>query len=492
MAGVGIQLKKIYSKQTLTTNLIGFGYSLILTIAPMLFVIAAMTGMQAILEVSKTGYAMRELYAGTVLYIFIFSLLGASPFNSVISRYIADVIYNEKYADIRPCYYTGMVLHILVCSLFVIPFCIHEHLVGKVDIWYVFAGYCGFMALLCVFYGMLFLSICKVYGKITLFFLVGMSVTLLSSFILHRVFHWEVTFSMLVALDIGFIIIALFEHSIICHYFEENSGNYTGVLSYFVKYWKLMVANFMYTLGLYVHNFVFWIWGKPTVVAKSFVSMGSYDMATFVALLINISSSIIFISRIEMHFSKHYKAYSEAVIGGRGVEIWSRKSRMFRQLSEELLNLVRIQFIISVILYFITVIILPQVGMGGMVMRIYPCLAVGYFVLFLMYAEIIFEYYFNDTTGAMLNAIVFMVVTVLGSCISVHLSEIWYGLGFVIGAVTGFCFGYFRLRWLEKNLDFHIFCDGTLLESGKGEKPSNLIFDRYHDVYPQKEEEEGN
>ena len=35
-------------------------------------------------------------------------------------------------------------------------------------------------------------------------------------------------------------------------------------------------------------------------------------------------------------------------------------------------------------------IFLSRLGFGGMTMRIYPCLAAGYFILFLMYAEIIF------------------------------------------------------------------------------------------------------
>ena len=118
----------------------------------------------------------RELFSCTVLYIFIFALLTASPFNSVLSKYMSDVIYEETYADIMACYYVGLFLNILLSSLVGIPFCIHEYLVGKVDIIYVFTGYCGYVALALVFYSMLYLSICKDYQKISLFFLMGMAV----------------------------------------------------------------------------------------------------------------------------------------------------------------------------------------------------------------------------------------------------------------------------------------------------------------------------
>ena len=89
------------------------------------------------------------------------------------------------------------------------------------------------------------------------------------------------------------------------------------------------------------------------------------------------------------------------------MDIELTQKRMFRQLAEELMNLTRIQFIISLVLFFICIIFLPQFGFGGLIMRIYPCLAAGYFIMFLLYAEIIFLYYFNDLTGSVLTSIVF-------------------------------------------------------------------------------------
>ena len=394
MAGIGVKLNKIYGKNTLTTNLVGMGYSTVITIAPMVLVIASIMVMQLMLEISKTGYAQRELFACTVLYIFIFSLLTASPFNSVLSRYMSDVIYEETYDDILPCFYVGLVMNITVSCMAGIPFCVREYIVaGNVPLHFVFAGYCGYIGLVLVFYGMLYLSICKDYKKISFFFLLGMALAVLMSYVFVALFHFEKTFAMLSALDIGFLLIASLEIAVIRSYFRENSGEYKRVLHYFRKYWKLVVTNFIYTLGLYIHNFVFWTTDLRMVVANTFVSVTSYDMATYLAMFTSITTSVIFISRVEMHFHERYKAYSEAVIGGREMDIELAKSRMFRQLAEELMNLVRIQFIVSVILFFVCTLLLPRFGFGGMVLKIYPCLAAGYFILFILYAAIIFLYY---------------------------------------------------------------------------------------------------
>ena len=126
------------------------------------------------------------------------------------------------------------------------------------------------------------------------------------------------------------------------------------------------------------------------VVVKSFVCMTAYDMASCLAMFTNISASVIFISRVEMHFHERYKAYSEAVIGGRGMDIENSKRRMFKQLSDELMNLARLQFIVSVIIYFLSVVFLPRLGFGGKIMQIYPCLAAGYFILFGYYLLVLF------------------------------------------------------------------------------------------------------
>lgn len=491
MAGIGVKLNKIYSKNTITTNIVGFGYSAIITVAPMILVIGAVILMQLLLGFSKLDYFSREVYACTVLYIFVFGLLTTSPFNAVLSRYLSDVIYEEQYDDILPCYYVGLILNTILSALLGIPFVIWEISVGKIDLIFIFAGFCGFMALVILFYSMLFLSICKDYARISLYFLFGMTLTVILALILAKLVGLDTPLSMLLGLDAGFALTATLEMARVRSYFRVNSGNYRGVFHYLRKYWRLVLTNFFYTLGLYVHNFVFWTTDMRVVVADTFVCMTSYDMATCLALFTNISAIVIFISRMEMNFHDRYKKYSEAVIGGRGMDIQNAKSRMFEQLKTEIMNLVRLQFIVTVILYLLFVIFMPMFGFGGLILQIYPCLAAGYFIMFLMYGELVFLYYFSDLNGALASALSFCASTLVFTIISCHLSSIWWGLGLVLGSFVGFTVAYFRLRSIEKNLDVHVFCNGNLLDRGPTKKkPSNIVFDRKNLIgMPEKEEE---
>ena len=479
MAGIGVKLNKIYSKRTITTNLIGLGYSSVITVAPMFLVILSVIVMQLLLEGFLLGYSVRILFSCAVMYIFLFSLLVVSPFNSVLSKYLSDVIYNEKYEDILPCFYVGMFITLLMGSVVGLPFCAWAYLAGNLTLPFACATYCGFMLLILVLYAMLYLSICKDYGKISLYYFFGAVLAVIMSLILVNGFGVPVELGMLISLDAGFLLTAACEIGMIRSYFRRNSGKYKAVFQYFGQYWKLMLSNFLYTLGLFIHNFVFWTTDLHVVVADTFVCAMPYDMASCVAVFTNISASVIFTSRVEMHFHERYRLYSEAVIGGRWKDIVNAKTRMFRQLSEELMSLTRIQFIVTVIVFLLAIIFLPQYGYSGLVMSIYPCMAAGYFVLFLMYAVIIFLYYFNDLTGALLTSASFCLTTLVASIVSSYLPEIWYGLGVTVGALVGWTVSYFRVRHLEKHLDDHIFCTGQIMKPGKGRMPKSKVFDRY-------------
>lgn len=489
MAGIGVRLNRIFEKNTLTTDFLGFAYSTVATIAPMMVIIISLVCMEVVLGFDKIGYAQRELFSCTILYIFIFALLTAAPFNAVLSRYMSDVIYEERYEDIRPCYYLGMMMNIILSCLLGIPFCIREHFVGRVSVAYVFAGFCGYISLVLVFYSMLYLSICKDYQKISWFYFLGMLEAFICAVIMRYIFKWSVTQSMLFGMVTGFFFTAILEHALVKRYFVKSSNRYRPVLHYFRKYWQLVLTNFLYILGLYIHNFVFWTTDLRMTVVKSFVCNQPYDMASCLAMFTNISATIIFIARVEMHFHEKYKLYSEAVIGGRGADIENTKRRMFRQLASELMNLARIQFIISVVIYLLCIVLLPRAGISGMTMKIYPLLAAGYFILFLMYSAIIFLYYFNDLAGAVLTAGIFCGVTLIGSLLSTHLAEIWYGTGLLVGAFAGWCSAYGRLRWVEKNMDVYIFCRGNLIPRGKGEMPSGKVYDRKNVLKKQQERE---
>lgn len=476
MASLGNSIKKSFEKRTISSTLFGILISTLTTVAPMLLIMGGIIALYQILNYNSVIYSDRLLFTCSILYIFIFGLLCTSPFNTIISRYITDRIFEEQYDAILPCYYGGLFLNLTLCCLVGAPFYLYSYLVGEIDPLYTFTCFIAFLALSMTFYSMLYLSITKDYAKISLFFLAGVITMILTSLLAIRVFHASITYGMLLAIASGFLMIAICEFAYIKGYFHGNNELYFGFLAYFKEHWQLGITNLLYFLALYAHNFVFWTVPDRLVVKNTYICYPPYDMATCIAMFTNISASVILITQIELHFHERYKAYSEAVIGGRLRDIEKAKNRMFSLLSYQLMDVVRNQFIISVLVYLLCIVFLPQFGFAGQVMEIYPCLAAGYFVIFLLYSCIIFLFYFNDKTGALLTTLTFLGITTSVSIFARNFPAIWYGIGTFIGAFCGWVIAYHRLRWVEKNLDEHIFCRGSLIPSKHETIPTSIVF----------------
>lgn len=475
MAGIGVKLDKIYEKNTLITTLSGMSYSTVVTIAPMVIVIGAIFAMMKLLQFDKLEYSERELFSCTVLYIFVFALIATSVLNAVVSRYIADKIFEDEYGAIMPCFYFCLVLTLIIGLVPAFVFFAHEYVVGKVDPVFILFSFIGYVALIFVFHAMQFLNICKEYEKITLFYLIGMVLGVVSALLINMMIH-HVIYSMLLGVDIALILVCVLEYAQLIKFFPVNDHQYTKVCGHFKTYWSLIISNTLYILGLYAHNFVYWTSEMRVVVRESFVCAEPYDMATFLALITNISASVIFITAVERRFSGKYRIYVEKLIGGRLDDIETAKNRMFRQIGVELLGLVRIQFIISVALFLIFIVVLPQIGISGFIMQMYPCLAAGYFIMFVMYGGMVFLYYYNDLFGAILTSAAFLGTELIVTFIVRNFTNVWYGLGVVLGATVGFAICYFRLRWVERNIDKHIFCEGNIKPYGKGPKPESRVY----------------
>lgn len=475
MAGIGYELKKIFKEESISRLVGGIAYSTVVTIGPTVVVIGTLIALYVVLGWVSVSYYERELLSSTILYGFIFSLLVTAPFNGIMSRYIADKIYEEEYDDILPSFYMGIFLNVIVGAILGIPFILRVIFVGGVDPIFALVSYAFFMALVITFYTMIYLSATKDYKMIAFFYMIGMGSTFILAMI-FRYFGLSIIDSILYGMTIGFLMIATLEFSYMKKYFVNNSEKYTDCLPYFIIHKSIWISNLFYILGLYIHNFVFWTHPSHIVVAKSYVSMQSYDMASFLAMFTNISTIIIFTVMTETTFHTKYQKYNESVIGNTWHQIEIDKKGMFQVLIHQIKYIVSIQFIITSTIFLIGILILPKIGFSGMILSIYPSLVAAFLTMFLMYCNIIFMFYFNDNKGASYTSILFFIAVLIGSLISREFTEAFYGIGAFAGAFVGWTFSFFRIRHIEKNFDEHIFCRVDIVEQKDEKMPPSIVY----------------
>ncbi len=475
MAGIGFELKKLFKKNSIFSVTAGAGYSALITVGPTAIVMVTLIVLYMLLGISDVTFKQRELLSTTILYVFIFSSILTAGFNSVFSRYIADKFFEEEFEGILPSYYIGLAILGVISTIIALPFCYRLYTVGNVDIYFLISSYFLWISSIFLYFSMTYLHATKDYRRIALSFLLGMLISIGLALLFHSL-QIDVTHSILYALTIGFFIIASLVASFIHKYFEASDYGKSEVISYIFHYKEIFITNFLYFLGLYIHNFVFWSTDGRTLVAETMISMQPYDMATCLALFTNISTLMIFIVMAETDFHDAYKNYMEAVIGSTYDEIYMNKKKMFRIMKEQIIHVFALQTVITAIIFIVFMIFLPQFGFSGLTMTIYPALAAGYLAIFLTYCLIIYLFYYNDNKGAMLVSIVFCAAILIGSLWSSTLTVNLYGFGAFLGSLIGWSFGYFRLRYLEKNFEKHIFMKQKFLKIKTKDAGAHVVY----------------
>lgn len=476
MAGIGFELKKLFKKEGVFSTIFAGIYATAVTIGPTIIVIIALNLMYMLPPYIGMAYKDKDVLSSTILYVFIFSLILASPINIILSRYVADKIYDEDYSSIYTAVETGTVLIAVCVGILGIPFGYAMYTIGDLPLYYVFASYIFFAALSLTFYYMTFITVLKEYRKITYSFLGSLAIGFLIVVIGVYIFGISIIDAILFGLMFSFMLIAMLLLTVIKKSFIKHNGNYKEVLSYIKKGWWLILANALYIWGLYVHNFVFWeLSPYQVIVANVFVSAPSYDMATYLAMLSNISILVIFVVNVETKFHTAYKAYCESIIGAAGKDIKRAKQKMIETLRRETIYIVQIQVIVNIIVFIAALVIFPRIGIEGVALSMYPVLSIGYMILYLVQCMMIYMFYLDDQKGAPLAGLAFFIGNLVGSLVSVNLSPAMAGLGVVFGSACGFTVAFFRIRYKLIYLDRHIYGRGKIVKQIKSSKKQNSV-----------------
>lgn len=476
MAGIGFELKKLFKKEGVFSTIFAGIYATAVTIGPTIIVILALNIMYMLPPYVGISYYEKEVLSSTILYVFIFALILASPINIILSRYVADKIYEEDYDSIFSAVETGSVLIAILVALMGIPFGVAMYKIGHLPLYYVGMSYVFFAGLSFTFYFMTFITVLKEYRKITYSFLGSLAIGVLIVILEVYFLKIGIVDAILFGLMIAFLLIAMVLLTFIRKSFGRHNKNAGEIFSYIKKGWWLILANGLYIWGLYIHNFVFWFKSDYRVlVANVFLSAPTYDVATYLAMLSNISILVIFVVNVETKFHTAYKAYCESIIGAAGKDIRRAKQKMIETLRRETIYIVQIQAIINIIIFIVALAIFPKIGIEGVIKTMYPVLSIGYMLLYLVQCMMIYMFYLDDQKGAPMVGLALFGGTLLGSLVSVRLPAMLSGLGVVIGGACGFTAAFFRIRFKLKNLDQHIYGRGKIVPQEKKIRKKNIV-----------------
>lgn len=440
----------------------GFVYATLVSAGPMIISVTMMVLIGQYLKMTDVPLGERDLVYATLMYAYIFSLISVSGISMALSRFLADQIYLGKHNHILASF-TGAAASLLaVCGLGGAIF----YWSSPLDPLFRFLAYLLFLELVSLYLLMVYLSAVKDYKKISLAFLAGISLALLLIVVL-RPLGLPVPILVLGSVNLGFLLALSLMLMVVKRYFGQVSDRPFAFFFYIRKMPLLFAGNFLYTCGLFAHNFVFWFFSDLGIsLDRTFRFAPVYDNATFYAVLTVIPAMVIFVVKAETAFFEKFRRFNEVITGGGSLaSIDQARDEMLQTLQKELGSLFEIQFIVTALAVILGAgIILPALTAGGLVSGIYAILALGYFFTQMLFVLITVMLYFDAQGEAFAAALVFLGATLGLSVLSLLAGQAFYGLGFCLGAIIAFIFALARLKKITAFVDYRVFTKPAYLD----------------------------
>lgn len=206
MAGIGFELKKLFQKRGLAATAKAYGYAGVICTGPMLLGIVLLVGIAFICDHTGATRHNRELLNCMITYTLLASLTVTSFFSMVVTRYIADMLYEERHEAVLSSFWGSTALLLVVGGI-------------MYGIFLLFSGINLIDQFLCLeFFGelivtwnaMSYLTAIKDYKGILISFITAVAVSLLVGFllILIGIPHVE---ALMIAVTIGYGIMLLWD-----------------------------------------------------------------------------------------------------------------------------------------------------------------------------------------------------------------------------------------------------------------------------------------
>lgn len=458
MAGIGFELRKLFQEQGLINNVKAYAYSSLTTIGPMVLCMFLIIALQRMMSFYDGSYIEWELYIATVTYCFIFSIVITSGISMVLTRFIADMIFEKKYKTLLSSFYGSLIIILPIGALIAWLFLRNV----SADIGYKAATYLFFMELIMIWMQGIYLSALKDYMRIVRSFAIGVVVSLISGYLLFAFAALQSTTSALLAIDIGFFVIVLLSLQHFEHIFPRaESRYYFTFLSYFKKYPSLFFTGSFVYGGIYLHSFIYWLGPKGIHVADRYLVMPTYDLPVFYAFISVVPTLVMFVVSVETAFYEKFRTYYLNVLdGGTYQEINKAKKEMQKTLLREVSFLMEVQLLFTILSIAIGMKMLPRIGFTMAQLDLFNILVLGYFLFIMMFVLLHILMYFDDRKGVFMISSAFIVANALLTYWMMHQEN--DGMGMFLAAVIALGAAIMRLIYVLRNIDYFTFCSQPL------------------------------
>lgn len=218
MAGIGFELKKLFRRKGLFASLRAYGYAGIICTGPMLLGVLLQLGILLLCSWAGAPRDQQDLLVCMITYTLLFSLTVTSFFSMPVTRYLADMLYEEQEQTILPSFWgSGSMMLVLGCTLYGLFLLVSGAtlLQGLLCLWL-------FAEMIVNWNAMSYLTAIKDYRGILCSFLAAIVLAFGLGFVLVVLLGCPVLEGMLFAVTMGYGLMMVWDVVLLYRYFPQS------------------------------------------------------------------------------------------------------------------------------------------------------------------------------------------------------------------------------------------------------------------------------
>ncbi len=452
MAGIGFELRRMFSKDTLSGRLQAYTFAAVIGSGPWVLSIVAILAIGLINTRRSAPADAVAQFQVSVTYLMAFSLILTSPLQLMFTRFIADRLFEQRPRLILANLFGALVVTFAAAGA-----------VGAVALALWFDGpllyrqcmLSGFVILCGIWMVVIFASAIKAYQHILLVFLMGYAMTVGVSLGL-RGFG-------LSGLLLGFVIgQACLFFALLALVVRQYPGDLMVSFDFLRRgqmFPSLIWTGLFYNVGAWADKFIFWADPFTGVdVAGPLRASPIYDLPIFLSYLSLIPGMAVFLIRIETDFSgKCERFYLTITNGGTLAQIMAARKDLVEAVRGGMFAIFKVQGATTVILLLMGEELLAWFDIAPIyrVLLNIDLLAVAVQLLLLTVLNVLF--YLDQRRAAFQLCLLFLVSNTLFSLLTLHLGPAFFGYGFALAVLLTGSMGLLILSQKLDQLDYETF-----------------------------------
>lgn len=455
MAGIGFELKKLFRRKGLFASLRAYGYAGIICTGPMLLGVLLQLGILLLCSWVGAPRDQQDLLVCMITYTLLFSLTVTSFFSMPVTRYLADMLYEEQEQTILPSFWgSSSMMLVLGCTLYGLFLLVSGAtlLQGLLCLWL-------FAEMIVNWNGMSYLTAIKDYRGILCSFLAAIALAFGLGFVLVVLLGGPVLEGMLFAVTMGYGLMMVWDVVLLYRYFPQSEESPWTFLRWVDAFLPLAFTGLCTNIGLFAHLVICWAGPLGVQVKGLFYGAPYYDVPALIAFLTILVTSVNFVVSVEVNFYPKYRNYYSLFNDGGVVgDIVTAEEEMLAVLNRELrFTALKQLFVTAAVLSLEnTLLALLPLGFNDLMHGYFRTLCVGYGLYAVGNTVLMILLYFTDYGGAVAAAAVFAVSASGLTALSMAFDPAFYGFGFLIGAALFYLVTLFRLDVFTANLPYRV------------------------------------